>query len=515
MAEASLSPAAGPDAEIGPAQGRLPGFGPIAVVDIGSNSVRLVVYERLVRSPTPLFNEKVLCGLGRGLASTGRLGAEAVERALTALKRFRALATQMDVRAMHVMATAAVREAENGADFVAAAEAICAVPVEILSGAEEARRSACGVISGMWRPNGVAGDLGGGSLELVDVRGSTIGQGETLPLGGLRLQEISGSSPRKAARMVEEALSASSVLRLLEGRSFYAVGGTWRSLARLHMQQIGYPLSVVHGYRILAGEALEFCRAVSHGELDIVDSIDVVSKSRQPLLPYGAAVMEQVIRIGRPSDIIVSALGVREGLLFLLLDEEERARDPLLAASAELSILRSRSPDHARELIEWTDRLFAAIEIDETSDERRLRHAACLLADIGWRAHPDYRGEQSLNIIAHGAFLGIDHPGRAFLALSNYYRHMGLIDDQLSPRIRELVSFRLLERARILGAAFRVAYMISAAMPGVILRARVSVAEDVLILDLTDGLAMLRGDSVERRLKQLARLVGLGSRLLA
>ena len=107
-----------------------------------------------------------------------------------------------------------------------------------------------------------------------------------------------------------------------------------------------------------------------------------------------------------------------------------------------------------------------------TTEEARLRHAACLLADIGWRAHPEYRGEQSLNLIAHAAFIGIDHPGRAYLALANFYRHEGLIDEALSPHIREIASTRLMERARALGATLRVAYLISGAMPDVVGRTR-------------------------------------------
>src|SRR5262249_28861523 len=230
--------------------------------------------------------------------------------------------------------------------------------------------------------------------------------------------------------------------------------------------------------------------------------------ARRPLLAYGALVLEHVVRAAKPSEVVISALGVREGLLYSLLTAEERAKDPLLSAARELNQLRSRSPQHGDELIAWTDRFMASSGLDETAEEKRLRHAACLVADIGWRAHPDYRGEQSLNIIAHAAFVGIDHAARAFLALAVFFRHVGLVDDELSPRLRELASTRMLDRARVLGAAMRVAYLVSAAMPGVLPRTPMEVEHGQLVLRLKGEFATLAGERVFNRLKQLARLIG-------
>lgn len=488
------------------APGRLSGSGPVAIIDIGSNSVRLVVYERLSRSPMALFNEKELAGLGRGIAGTGRLNDQAVEAALAAIRRFMGLCQQMQVQSVHVLATAAAREASNGADFLAEVEEITGAKVSLLSGPEEARLSAMGVLSGIHEPDGIAGDLGGGSLEVVDIRGREIGLGETFPLGGLRLEEMSDKTFKKAEKIAADALAKSAVLSKGQGRPFYAIGGTWRSLARLHMRQKGYPLHIMHEYAMPADETLDFCRMVARRDAESLDSIEAVSKSRRLLLPYGAIVLEQVIRAMKPSVIILSALGVREGLLYDLLDPETRALDPLISAADELALLRSRSPGHVRELGPWTGQALAAIGIDETPDEARLRTAACLLADIGWRAHPDYRGEQSLNLIAHGSFVGIDHPGRAYLALANYYRHEGLVDEHLSSRIRELVTTRLIERARALGAALRVAYLVSGSMAGVISRTRIEARGDQLTLVLPPDRGMLAGSRLQRRVAQLAKL---------
>jgi exopolyphosphatase/guanosine-5'-triphosphate,3'-diphosphate pyrophosphatase len=496
------------------APGRLNGNGPIAIVDIGSNSVRLVVYERLSRSATPLFNEKELCGLDRGMATHRRLDPDAMASAMAAIRRFVALTRQMRATELAVIATAAPREAANGPEFIAAVEEVTGVKVKLLSSTEEARLSALGVVSGFRDADGVVGDLGGGSLEVVGIDGGAIGSGESFPLGGLRLEEASERTLKKAQKIVAEALGGSRVLAAGAKRPFHAIGGTWRSLARLHMRQTGYPLLVMHHYTLAPDEAADFCRMVARRDVESMDSIEVVSRARRALLPYGAVVMERLIEVMRPTSIVVSALGVREGLLYDMLDDKEKALDPLLAACEELAYLRSRSPRHVRELAPWSEMVFRAIGLDETPEEARLRQAACLLADIGWRAHPEYRGEQSLNLISNAAFIGIDHPGRAYLALANFYRHEGLIDEQLSPRIRELASTRLMERARALGATLRVAYLISGAMPGVVGRTRVEVRGKALALVLPPDLGQLGGARVLRRLAQIAKLIGLEASIL-
>jgi exopolyphosphatase/guanosine-5'-triphosphate,3'-diphosphate pyrophosphatase len=491
------------------AQGRLDHGPPIAVIDIGSNSVRLVVYEGLTRSPTELFNEKALCGLGREVQSTHLLAADAVQHALATLKRFRALCLTMGVRKTFAIATAACRDAKNGRAFIKLAERTIGTDIDVLSGAREAELTALGVISGVHRADGVVGDLGGGSLELVDVRGMRARQGLTRPLGGLALADISAKSVKKAEKFVKKTLSGLPVLKACEGRSFYAVGGTWRSLARLHMWQTGYPLHVMHGYAIGADEALEFAKLVHRVDVETLSNIEVVNNARRPLLPYAALVLEHILRIGKPRQVVFSALGVREGLLYSLLKTKDKEKDALIEAARHLNQLRSRSPRHGEELIVWTDRFMASSGLDETNEERRLRHAACLLADIGWRAHPDYRGEQSLNIIAHGGFSAIDHPGRAYLALAVFFRHVGLVmDDELSPRLRELVSTRMLDRARVLGAALRLAYVVSAAMPGVLGQTSLAIERHRLALRLPGKFAALSGERVSSRLRALARLIG-------
>jgi exopolyphosphatase/guanosine-5'-triphosphate,3'-diphosphate pyrophosphatase len=482
----------------------------VAVIDIGSNSVRLVVYESMTRSLVSIFNEKTLCGLGREVQSTGLLAPDAVAKALTSLRRFRALCRVMKVGRVHAVATAACRDATNGPDFIAKAERICGVRIAILSGPREAKLSALGVVSGIHNPDGIVGDLGGGSLELIDVKGNRVRRGVTLPLGSLALQDASHKSLKRAERIVKADLSGIAPLKAGRGRAFYAVGGTWRALARIHIIQSGYPLRVMHDYSIPAADALDFVRRLRRlAAANMLANIEIVAEARQPLLTYAALVLEYIIRVAKPKTIVFSTFGVREGLLYGMLPQAERAKDGLICAAQSLNALLSRSARHAEELIGWTDRFVRVVKLRETEEERRLRHAACLLSDIGWRVHPDYRGEQTLHLITNGNFGSISHQGRAFVALSVFYRYAGLSEEnEPPPLIRELVPPSMDERARVLGAAFRVAHLISAARPGVLPATHFRSQGRKLMLVFEHRMVDLVADRVGSRFKQLAKLVG-------
>lgn len=482
----------------------------VAVIDIGSNSVRLVVYEAMARSLVSIFNEKTLCGLGREVQSTGLLAPDAVAKALTSLRRFRALCKVQKVGRVYAIATAACRDATNGADFIARAERICGCKIEILSGPREAKLSALGVVSGIHNPDGIVGDLGGGSLELIDVHGNRVRSGVTLPLGSLALQDLSHKSLKRAERIVKNELSGVAQLRAGRGRTFYAVGGTWRALARIHIVQSGYPLRVMHGYSIPAADALDFALRLRRlVATDMLANIEVVADARRPLLAYAALVLEYIIRVAQPKTIVFSTFGVREGLFYEMLPPAERSRDGLICAAQNLNELLSRSARHAEELIGWTDRLVRVVKLRESDEDRRLRHAACLLSDIGWRVHPDHRGEETLSLITNGNFGSISHQGRAFVALSVFHRYAGLSEENEPPAlIKQLVTPAMIERARVLGAAFRVAHLISAARPGVLPATHFRTDGRKLMLVFEHRLVDLVADRVGSRFKQLARLVG-------
>jgi exopolyphosphatase / guanosine-5'-triphosphate,3'-diphosphate pyrophosphatase len=484
---------------------------PIGIIDIGSNSVRLVIYEGAVRAPTPLFNEKVLCGLGRSVASTGSLSGEGVERAILALTRFKSIARVLGVKNLKAIATAAVREAKNGKDFIQRGEKAAGCTIEVLSGEKEAKLAAQGILMGFVDVDGIAGDLGGGSLELIDLADGKLREAATLPLGGLRLIDTTGNRLEKAIDVIDAEIDRLPWLAQAKGRNFYAVGGTWRALAKLHMELVDYPLRVMHGYELPARNAQEFADRVWRAKKpQSLPGIEGIARARREVLPYGAVVLDRLLRRLQPRRVVFSVFGIREGSIYGLLPAIERRRDPLLSFCEDYAMLRSRSVDHAHELCRWTDQIFADPVFDETPAERRLRHAACLLSDVGWRAHPDYRGEQSLNTIAHAGLSGVDHEGRVFLALSVFHRHdsSGHGDDMLSERLRALVSRRIQRRARILGAAVRSAHMLSIGMAGVIDETTVTYENGNMVLTIPKVYAGLDGERVRRRFEVLAGLVG-------
>ncbi|MCB1506206.1 MAG: Ppx/GppA family phosphatase [Hyphomicrobiaceae bacterium] len=484
---------------------------PIGVVDIGSNSVRFVIYDGLTRAPSPVFNEKVLCGLGKSVASTGKLGAKSVTCATEALARFHAISRNLGVKNLYAIATAAVREADDGPEFIRRGEKELGERIQILSGEKEATLAASGIMMGFVGADGVAGDLGGGSLELIDISGPTLNEATTLPLGGLRLIDTTKGKVDKAEQIAGKAIESVPWLGRGKGRPFYAVGGTWRALAKMYMEQTDYPLRVMHGFSLPTRTVIDFCETIVKAKkLTTLPGASEVSKARRDTLPFGAAVLEQLLKKLEPSEVIFSVFGIREGLLYSLMPKEERKKDPLISSCELFAKLRSRSVQHAMELCDWTDALFGPGGMDETADERRLRHAACLLSDIGWRAHPDYRGEQSLNIVAHAGLGGIDHPGRMFLALAVYFRHAGSSEakgEHLSERMKRFVTKRALTRARIVGAAVRAAHMLSIGMPGVIDMTPLTYEGDRLVMTIPEAFAGLDGERLRRRFGALATLL--------
>jgi exopolyphosphatase/guanosine-5'-triphosphate,3'-diphosphate pyrophosphatase len=499
------------------AQGRIKGARPVAVLDIGSNSVRLVVYERLARSLTPLYNEKSSCSLGRGLAQTGRLAYENIDRALTAIQRFALVARLMRAGEVHILATSAVRDASNSKAFVDAVEETMKAKVEVLSGEQEAHFAALGVVAGIPDFTGIVGDLGGGSLELSAITDGRDAVGETHELGVIRLQDDAGRSVARAREIARERLAKSALMKAKPGGQFCAIGGTWRSVAKLHQILRNYPLHMVQHYVTKASDLAKLCE-------EIVDAAaagkpyvgsEHASSSRRDLVPFGAAVLGEVLRAGKFDSVLFSAQGVREGYLLERLPPEERRIDPLLQGAEEISILRSRSPAHAGDLIDFTGDLLNAIHVKETAEEERLRRVACYLSDIGWRGHPDYRGEQSVDMVAYGSLAGVDHPGRAFLAEALAVRYMGLKHKSMSQSLMELAGPAASMKARLLGAIFRVAYPMSAAMPGVLPRAHFSLEGSKLRLHLPQDLAFLAGEHLAARLEQLAGVAGIkGSEIL-
>jgi exopolyphosphatase/guanosine-5'-triphosphate,3'-diphosphate pyrophosphatase len=470
--------------------------GRVAVVDIGSNSIRLVVFSHASRAPFTLFNEKVLCGLGRGLDATGRLNEAGAKLALDNLTRFVRLAKAMAVKRLDLLATAAVRDAKNGAEFVGSGRR-CRVRVRVISGEEEARLSAQGVLSGIPEADGLMGDLGGGSLELVALDRGKLGDHATLPLGPVRLMDSMVDDLDAARAVIDKHLDGVGWLAGLRGRTFYPVGGAWRTLARIHMDQIGYPLHVIHHYSIARREAEDVVRILGRLSRRSLSSIPGLSKRRLETLPFAALTLERVLRLAKPERVVFSAFGLREGHLFAALPAAERAKDPLIAACAEFAEAEARFGDLGRLLQEWIDPLF----VGEDAEARRLRLAACTLSDIGWRDHPDYRAEQAFTRILRLPIAGIDHRGRVAIALAVFVRYGGEADLTSMHSVLAMLSEEEHEHWHSVGLALRLAYALSAATPAVLKQSSVVATDARLTLRLQKGHDALLGEAVERRLQ--------------
>lgn len=475
--------------------------GRTAIIDIGSNSIRLVVYDGPVRIPSILFNEKVMAGLGRGLVKDGALDSEATDRALTALSRFQRLAGQMGVAQVRTVATAAVREASNGADFIDHIEAL-GLQVEVLSGEEEARMAGYGVLAGIPDANGIVGDLGGGSLELIRVGDGKVGERVSFPLGVLRVAAIRDHGPKALERVVAEALGATGWEGRGEGLPFYLVGGSWRSLARLDMHLSGFPLPIIHHYRMPIEAPQRLIRSLAHLDKARLREISGISPSRIPTLGHAAALLAVLVRHLGSSSLVVSAYGLREGLLHRSLPEAVRAQDPLISATREEGVRQGRFPEHGDLLDRWIAPLFSG----EGPADARLRHASCLLADVGWRAHPEFRATRGLETALHGNWVGIDAQGRAKMAHA-LYRSFG--GDGVSAVVAQLLSPDEIAQAERWGLAMRLGQRLSGGVAEPLETSALGLARDALTLTLRAADAALYGESVERRHKTLASAFGL------
>jgi exopolyphosphatase/guanosine-5'-triphosphate,3'-diphosphate pyrophosphatase len=472
---------------------------PLGVIDIGSNSVRLVVFDEPARLPTAMFNEKVLCGIGRGLGETGALDGEGARQALGAIRRFVTLARRMNVRGLQVVATAAVRDASNGAAFVAQIERDTGETVRILSGNEEATYSAYGVLSGIPDACGVMGDLGGGSLELVAIDGHKLGDSVTLPLGPLRIANLGSYSVLKA--FIDEKLAEVGWLKQWKGKALYAVGGSWRAIARVHMAQKHSPLHIIHQYTLSRSEANDFTRLISKQSRESLSRVEGVPRRRQDALPLAALVLRRVLKALEPKEIVFSANGLREGIAYAMLDERQRDEDPMLASCIHMAMRESRFGEHGKEI----DSFIAPVFERDSPAQQRLRLAACILFDVSWRVHPDYRGEQSLGLILHAPFGNITQSERATLALTMFARYAGTVSDPAAAPAWQLLNIVETEYALQIGLAIRLAHTLSGGVPGILADCRLRPNGNGIVLEIPPQHAALDGEAVQRRMEALAK----------
>ncbi|HEX3953295.1 MAG TPA: Ppx/GppA family phosphatase [Stellaceae bacterium] len=483
--------------------------GRIAVIDVGSNSLRLVVFERLGATLVPLLNEKVMGALGRGIAATGRLNPEGIDLALANLQRFVALARALGVDRPAILATAAVRDASDGAAFAAAAERDCGVPMQIIAGSEEARLSAAGVLAGIREPDGIVADLGGGSVELVRVNAAakaTIGTGVSLPLGPLRLAEF-GDNRRAIVETIDRAVGGAPVLRGTAGKSLYLVGGAWRAIARLHMEQSRYPLHIIHEYTIARRAAEGFLDIIAGQSRRSLERITTISRKRLDVVPLAATILRRLLAAGRPERIVFSAFGLREGYAYGLLPDDP-GTDPLIAACIGIAESQSRWRTDGDRLQRWVAPAFPGID-DNT---RRLHRATCWLSDFAWSEHPDYRAGHAFTRSLTLPVAQIGHRERVYLATALHARYGGPPEDTAKAPTRVLLDDAAANEARCLGLALRLAYTLSGGALELLNLVRLSREPGALVLELPPSGNLFIGEAVQRRLDALARALGITAR---
>jgi exopolyphosphatase/guanosine-5'-triphosphate,3'-diphosphate pyrophosphatase len=491
----------------------MPGDGHVAVLDIGSNSIRIVLYDRLCRAPVPRFNEKALCALGRGLDQGGRLEPAAADCALRALGRFTRLAAALDARRLDIVATEALRRASDGPAFLAEAEARIGQRIRVLSGDEEARLAALGVAGGFWRPDGIVGDLGGGSVELAAVGPAGVGdQRVSLPLGTLRLQPHLAQGPAIATARIDGALDSCAWLRAVaRGKGFYAVGGSWRALARVQLAMTGAPLQVVNGYAVDPDAVRRLARRIAGMEPRAIQRLPGLPSRRGETLPAALLLLERLLDRLEPERVVFSALGLREGLLFDALDPAELAKDPLLEGARDLGRTASRVPAIGETMAAWTAPLFP----DEPAEWARIRVAACAVSDVGWLETRDSRARDAFFMLAHYPFLGAGHAERVAIAYAVALRYDGRPDDKPLRPLLALLAPEQRRRVETLGRALQIGYRLCGGAPRLLAGAGLRLHDGELRLDLADPALVPEVELLQDRLGALARGLGLGQARLA
>ncbi|PZR00489.1 MAG: exopolyphosphatase [Cereibacter sphaeroides] len=473
----------------------------VGVVDVGSNSVRMVVFDGAARSPAYFYNEKVMCALGQGLAETGRLNPRGRERALAALRRFALLAEGMEMAPLTVVATAAVREAVDGSEFSDEVMRHTGLKMWVIDGSEEARLSAQGVLLGWPDAKGIVSDIGGSSMELAEVGGGKVGSRLTSPLGPFRLQQVEGGVKARKAH-IQRILT--DMKKKFSGNHprLYLVGGSWRVIARLDMERRAYPLTVLHEYRMMPSQILETLDWIQQSDLALLRVMTGTSLERMELVPLASEVLRGMIEVFEPREVDISAYGIREGLLYEQMPDRLRARDPLIEAARVAEASSARIPGFGKKLFGFLEPLFHGVP----AERLRLIHAACLLHDTAWRAHPDYRAEVCFDNATRANLGGLDHPGRVFLGLALLHRYKNSrAGSRLEPLFRLLTEEQIRD-AEVLGKAMRFGAMFSVSDPRLAgaLKLRSKKKETELELALTPLGVGLFGEVAQARFNSLA-----------
>ena len=474
-----------------------------AVIDVGSNSVRLVLYRLEGRAIWTVYNEKVLAGLGRDLAVTGRLSPEGAASAIDALTRFRVLIEAARPDRVYTAATAAVREATDGASFRDKVKARTGIDLRVLSGEEEARYAALGVLAGLPHATGLVGDLGGASLELTRITDGEPGPGVTLPLGPFSIADRGKADPARVRAAIDRHLRP--IAGRFGARSFNAVGGAWRNFALIHMRMTGYPLEIVHQYEIEARDALDAAAFISRQSRGSLERIEGISRRRLETLPHAALILEGLIQHLGIERIVLSAYGLREGLLLEAASARLRRRDPLIEGCAALGARYAIAERLGAGLQGWLAEPFSKLEPLFGARDATLLAAACRLAELGAQLHPDHRARLIFDQVLRAPIAGMDHAERVFLACAAFARHTAAPNAPLPEITERLLTSERRQRARVLGAALRLGCDLSGRNPQLLDHAKLEFRPEAVVLKTTEMWgAILLSEQTNKRAAVLA-----------
>jgi exopolyphosphatase / guanosine-5'-triphosphate,3'-diphosphate pyrophosphatase len=373
----------------------------------------------------------------------------------------------------------------------------------VLDGDTEARAAGLGVLSDNPHANGYVGDLGGGSLEIVRVADGQLGARVSLPLGTLRHSVLKGKSAKQIANMLRDdiaALKGDDGFAIETGLPFYMIGGSWRTFARLHMHDVGYPLTILSNYQMPPDAPTRLSTLVNDAEA--LAQTRVVASARIAALPGATALLAGVVRLLQPSELVTSIYGLREGLLFDQLSEAERREDPLIAATRFEGERLARFPFHGDALADWIAPVFAG----QSAGDARLCRAACLLSDSVWNVNPEYRADHALDLALDGSWPGVVASDRAIIAAALWTVHAG--KRTLPEMLAGLAKPGALAQAVIWGLAIRVAQRLDGGTGGALADSRIDGGENTLRLHLSRQAVRLRSNSVQRRLQALGEALG-------
>lgn len=455
----------------------------VGVIDIGSNSIRLVVFAGATRVPFSLFNERAICSLAEGLQKTGKLDAARVKHAILAIGRFVRLAHAMNVSRLHIFATSAVRDAENGPALIQRVYEMYGVRVDVLSGSEEARYTALGVMSCTPEASGVVADLGGGSLELAEINSKKsfeVGKTASLPLGVLRLADLPKNLGRTLKQHADLHFHAAPWLSKKKIKKLYLVGGAWRAVAKVMIQLIDHPLKIVDKFTLSADEIQKLLARVAEINCQQLENDFDISIRRATHLPSAISLIRFLLEKAQPEQIIFSIHGVREGYYFHHLPKKIRERNPFDDTLIALTNKRHRFAPQPDDLLAWLSPLFP----NESPTLCRLRHTACAISDLYWEEHPDYRAQQAFIKTLSMALIGFSHHDRAMVALSILYRHQNSDHFPAARNVLPLLTEEEVHQCKTIGYALRLAHTISGGAPDVLIKSHLTLTAKELILTM-------------------------------